>query len=83
MRSWELLKKKPHPWPADPANPGKILSQGEMRGDQDYAVWNATAAACYYRLTGKKESRNAAATISAHALLDEYGSCPPSGSVSR
>jgi hypothetical protein len=55
MRSWELLKKKPHPWPADPAKPGKVLPQGEMRGDQDYAVWRATAAACYLRLTGKKE----------------------------
>jgi len=55
MRSWELLKKKPHPWPVDPAKPGKVLSQGEMRGDQDYAVWRATAAACYFRLTAKKE----------------------------
>src|SRR5579862_764768 len=55
MRSWDLLKRKPHPWPADPAKPGQVLSQGEMRGDQDYAVWRATAAASYFRLTAKKE----------------------------
>jgi hypothetical protein len=55
MRSWKLLKEKPHPWPVDPAKPGQLLSQGEMRGDQDYAVWHATAAAAYFRYTGKKE----------------------------
>lgn len=55
MRSWNLLKEKPHPWPADPGKPGRILSQGEMRGDLDYAVWRATAAASYFRYTGKKE----------------------------
>jgi hypothetical protein len=55
MRSWNLLKEKPHPWPADPAKPGHVLSQGEMRGDLDYPLWRATAAACYFRLGGKKE----------------------------
>ena len=55
MKSWELLKSRPHPWPPDPAKPGKVLSQGEMRGDHEYSLWRATAAACYFRLTGKKE----------------------------
>lgn len=55
LRSWNLLKQKPHPWPVDPAKPGKLLSQGEMRGDQDYPIWRATAAACFFRLTGAKE----------------------------
>jgi len=56
MRSWNLLKTKPHPWPVDPKNPNQILSQGEMGGDdKDYAVWRATAAACYFRLTSQKE----------------------------
>jgi hypothetical protein len=55
LRSWNLLKAKPHPWPVDPAKPGTLLSQGEMRGDQDYPIWRATAAACFFRLTGLKE----------------------------
>jgi endoglucanase len=55
MRSWNLLKEKAHPWPADPAKPGRVLPQGEMRGDQDYPLWRATAAAALFRLTGKKE----------------------------
>ena len=36
MRSCKLLQLKPHPWPVDPKNPNKILSQGELRGDNDY-----------------------------------------------
>jgi hypothetical protein len=55
LRSWNLLKQKPHPWPVDPDKPGTLLSQGEMRGDQDYPLWRATAAACFFRLTGAKE----------------------------
>jgi endoglucanase len=55
MRSWNLLKEKPHPWPVDPNKPGRLLSQGEMRGDLDYPLWRATAAACYFRQTAKKE----------------------------
>ena len=55
MKSWKLLERKPHPWPVDPKNPKKILSQGEMRGDADYSNWQAVAAAAYFRLTGKKE----------------------------
>ena len=55
-RSWNLLKTKPHPWPVDPKNPNKILDQKEMGGhDKDYALWRATAAACYFSLTGEKE----------------------------
>ena len=55
MKSWKLLQSKPHPWPVDPKNPKKILSQGEMRGDADYSNWQAVAAAAYFRLTGKQE----------------------------
>jgi hypothetical protein len=55
LRSWNLLKQKPHPWPIDPAKPGTLLSQGEMRGDQDYPLWRATAAACLFRLSSAKE----------------------------
>ena len=55
MKSWNLLKQKPHPWPVDPDKPGKCLNQGEMRGDSDYPNWRTVAAACYFRLTGKPE----------------------------
>src|SRR5208337_3678633 len=56
MRSWNLLKAKPHPWPVDPKDPKKILDQREMGGDdKDFALWRATAATCYFALTGEKE----------------------------
>jgi hypothetical protein len=55
LKSWNLLKEKPHPWPVDPKNSKKIMSQGEMRGDSDYPVWRLTAAAALFRLTGKAE----------------------------
>ena len=54
MRSWNLMKEKPHPWPVDPKNPAKVKSQGEMPG-LDIPRDRAMAAACYFRLTGKKE----------------------------
>jgi len=50
-----LLQQKPHPWPKNPQNPNRPLDQGEMRGDQDYPNWRTMAAACYFRLSGKKE----------------------------
>jgi nitroreductase len=57
LKSWRLLQKKPHPWPKNPQNPNRPLDQGEMRNDQDqdYPIWRATAAACYFRLGGNKE----------------------------
>jgi hypothetical protein len=56
LRSWNLLKTKPHPWPVDPKDAKKILSQGEMGGDNnDYAMWRNMAAAALFRLTGTKE----------------------------
>ena len=36
----------------------------------------------WHRTVGKNDRRIAAVTSSAHALLELYGSCPPSGSVS-
>jgi endoglucanase len=52
LRSWNLLQQKPHPWPVDPKDPKKILSQGEMRGDGDYAAWRTIAAAALFRYSG-------------------------------
>jgi hypothetical protein len=54
-RSWNLLKRKPHPWPVDPDDPTKLFNQGEMRGDTDYPAWRLMAAACYFRITGEKQ----------------------------
>ncbi|MBI3948188.1 MAG: glycoside hydrolase family 9 protein [Armatimonadetes bacterium] len=50
MRSWKLLKARPHPWPADPRNPKKQAYTGEWFL-ADYQRTRALAAACYFRLT--------------------------------
>ena len=51
LKSWSLLEKKPHPWPADPKDPKKPAPTGEwffVNYDQSRAL----AAACYFKATG-------------------------------
>jgi hypothetical protein len=54
LKSWMMLEKKPHPWPADPKNPKKPAYTGEWFF-VDFAKCRVLAAACYFRLTGKAE----------------------------
>ncbi|MGB2820928.1 MAG: glycoside hydrolase family 9 protein, partial [Phycisphaerae bacterium] len=50
LKSWRLLERKPHPWPADPAKPGK-MAYGGWWFTADYQRCRALSAACYFRLT--------------------------------
>lgn len=54
LKSWTLLEKKPHPWPADPKDPKKPAPTGEWFF-ADFDKCRALAAACYFRATGKPE----------------------------
>lgn len=54
LKSWRLLEKKPHPWPADPKDPKKPAPTGEWYF-VDFQKCRALAAACYFRATGKPE----------------------------
>ncbi len=56
LRSWNLVKEKPHPWPVDPKDPKKVKSTGEMgAGNDDFHRHRALAAGFLFRLTGSKE----------------------------
>ena len=50
-KSWDLLQKKPHPWPADPKDPKKPAPTGEWYF-ADFEKCRALAAACHFRATG-------------------------------
>jgi hypothetical protein len=54
LKSWQLLKDKPHPWPADPKDPKKPAYTGEWFF-VDYEKSQALAAACYFKATGDKQ----------------------------
>ena len=51
-KSWALLAKKPHPWPADAKDPKKPAPTGEWFF-VDFEKSRALAAACYFRATGE------------------------------
>lgn len=59
LKAWKLLEAKPHPWPADPKNPKKTAPTGNWF-EADYAACRALAAACFWRLTGDDQYRQAA-----------------------
>ena len=54
LRSWNLLKEKPFPWPVDPKNPNGQAYIGDWF-ELDYHQMRALAAACYFKLTDKAE----------------------------
>ena len=54
LKSWRLLDKRPHPWPADPAKPGK-MAYGGWWFTANYERCRALAAACYFRITGEQK----------------------------
>jgi len=54
QKSWKLLERKPHPWPADPKGPKKPAYTGEWFF-ADYEKCRALAAACYFRATGEEQ----------------------------
>jgi hypothetical protein len=54
LKAWKLLEEKPHPWPADPKDPKKAKYTGEWFF-ADYNWSRATAAACYFNLTGEEK----------------------------
>ena len=54
LKAWKLLEEKPHPWPADPKDPKKLKYTGEWYF-ADYDWSRATAAACYFSLTGEQK----------------------------
>jgi hypothetical protein len=62
LKSWELLRAKPHPWPADPKDPAKPAATGDWFA-MDYEASRALAAACFFRLKGGDEY---------HAVIKEY-----------
>jgi hypothetical protein len=54
QKSWDLLKEKPHPWPADPKDPKKLQYTGEWFA-LDYNQMRTLAAACLFNLTDNTE----------------------------
>lgn len=54
MKSWDLLQKKPPPWPANPKKPGKTMYTGEWFF-ADYDKCQTLAAACFFEITGDKK----------------------------
>lgn len=64
LKSWRLLEKKPHPWPADPAKPGK-MAYGGWWFTADYDRCRALAAACYFRLTGEEKHHGVVKEVAA------------------
>lgn len=62
MRSWKLLETRPHPWPPDPKDPGKMAYGGEWF-TADFERCRALAAACYFALTGQKAHEQTARQI--------------------
>jgi len=71
VKSWNLLKSKPHPWPADPKDPRKPAYTGEWFF-ADFDKCRALAAACYFRATGQPEYDRIV-----HEIAGQWGSLKP------